>query len=172
MRYGSAIWFLLSSFGYIRKNVEPFLSLVSRVKAFALPLLAETSNDQSPTPMWLYRSPSWLRTQKCPKPMRAVYNTPHEASSLLCFWQEVESLRSSNTSKPKRQITPVVCMPSACPPQMGFRHKDNAKLRNLIDITKFFARKVYDKSIFSLKRCFRCNKSGICFVLRLIFVRI
>ena len=158
MRYGSAIWFLLSLLGYIRENVEPFLSLVSRVKAFALPLLAETSNDQSPTPMWLYRSPSWLRTQKCPKPMRAVYNTPHEASSLLCFWQEVESLRSSNTSKPKRQITPVVCMPSASPPQRVLRREDNAKLRNLIDITKFFVRKVYDESTFSSQICFRCIK--------------
>ena len=138
MRYGSAIWFLLSSFGYIRKNVEPFLSLVSRVKAFALPLLAETSNDQSPTPMWIYRSPSWLRTQKCPKPMRAVYNTPHEASSLLCFWQEVESLRSSNTSKPKRQITPVVCMSSCLPTtKWCYSVKTIAKVRKLIGITKF-----------------------------------
>ena len=47
MRYGSAIWFLLSSLSYIRENVEPFLSLVSRVKTFALPLLAETSNDDT-----------------------------------------------------------------------------------------------------------------------------
>ena len=41
--------------------------------------------------------------------------------------------------------------------------QQNAKLRKLIDITKFFARKVYDKSIFSLKKVihvFRVNQAS------------
>ena len=65
------------------------------------------------------------------KPMRAVYNTPHEAFPLLCLWRTVESLRSSNKSKPKRTVTPYmyiyVCPSSA---HRGFRYgyrryKDN-----------------------------------------------
>ena len=36
---------------YIHKNVEPILSLVPLVKAFALPCSSETSNAESPTPV-------------------------------------------------------------------------------------------------------------------------
>ena len=53
-----------------------------------------------------------------PKPMRAVYNTPHEAFPLLCLWRTVESLRSSNKSKPKRTVTPYMYM-SAQPLPIG-----------------------------------------------------
>ena len=36
---------------YIHENVEPILSLVPLVKAFALPCSSETSNAESPTPV-------------------------------------------------------------------------------------------------------------------------
>ena len=38
-----------------RENVEPVLSLVPLVKAFALPCSSETSNAESPTPVYVYR---------------------------------------------------------------------------------------------------------------------
>ena len=36
---------------YIHESVEPVLSLVPLVKAFALPCSSETSNAESPTPV-------------------------------------------------------------------------------------------------------------------------
>ena len=53
------------------------------------------------------------------KPMRAVYNTPHETFPLLCFWQSVWSCEVLMASKPKRTVTPyTVCM-SAQPLPIG-----------------------------------------------------
>ena len=58
-----------------------------------------------------------------PKPMRAVYNTPHEAFPLLCSWPAVESLRSSYTVKTKAYSYALLCI-YVCPTSAhrGFRN--------------------------------------------------
>ena len=47
---------------HIQKNVEPALSLASRVKAFALPDQSETSNAESPTMMYITNMPEHFPT--------------------------------------------------------------------------------------------------------------
>ena len=40
---------------YIHKNVEPVLSLVPRSKGSGIAQVVETSNAESPTPVYVYR---------------------------------------------------------------------------------------------------------------------
>ena len=49
---------------YIHKNVEPILSLVPRSKGSGIAQVVETSNAESPTPVYVYRKHSWQRTTK------------------------------------------------------------------------------------------------------------
>ena len=45
---------------YTHKNVEPVLSLVPRQKGSRIARQIETSNAESPTPVYIYRQLSWL----------------------------------------------------------------------------------------------------------------
>ena len=49
---------------YIHKSVEPILSLVPRSKGSGIAQVVETSNAESPTPVYVYRKHSWQRTTK------------------------------------------------------------------------------------------------------------
>ena len=49
---------------YIHENVEPILSLVPRSKGSGIAQVVETSNAESPTPVYVYRKHSWQRTTK------------------------------------------------------------------------------------------------------------
>ena len=49
---------------YIHENVEPVLSLVPRSKGSGIAQVVETSNAESPTPVYIYRKHSWQRTTK------------------------------------------------------------------------------------------------------------
>ena len=44
---------ILSRTGVYMKNVEPVCRSFHAIKAFALPCLSETSNAESPTPMYI-----------------------------------------------------------------------------------------------------------------------
>ena len=54
--------------------------------------------------------PPYQRTMIRPKPMRAVYNTPCEASPLLCFLTDSWSCEVHRPSKPKRQLRLYLCI--------------------------------------------------------------
>ena len=102
------------------------------IKAFALPWLSKRATPKAPRQCKYIESTIDNERQKRSKPMRAVYNTPHETFPLLCFWQSVWSCEVLMASKPKRTVTPyTVCM-YVCPTSAhrGFRYgyrryKDN-----------------------------------------------
>lgn len=54
--------------------------------------------------------PPYQQTMIRPKPMRAVYNTPCEASPLLCFLTDSWSCEVHRPSKPKRQLRLYLCI--------------------------------------------------------------
>ena len=49
---------------YIHENVEPVLSLVPRSKGSGIAQVVETSNAESPTPVYVYRKHYWQQTTK------------------------------------------------------------------------------------------------------------
>ena len=88
---------------YIHENVEPILSLVLRSKCSGIAQVVETSNAESPTPVYVYRKHSWQLCSNC---------------------------QIITASKPKRTVTPYmyICLPNLCP--LGLlvlvrRYKDN-----------------------------------------------
>ena len=70
---------------YIRKSVESILSLVPRHKGLHIALIVETSTLKAPRQCKYIASTIDNERQYRSKPMRAVYNTPHETFPLLCF---------------------------------------------------------------------------------------
>lgn len=69
-----------------KRNVEPVLMLVPRVKAFALPCLSETSNAESPTYVYIYCPAPSSPDRALPRERRGMdIIHSHEASPLLCF---------------------------------------------------------------------------------------
>ena len=108
----------------------------------------ETSNAESPTPVYLYKKLSWQKPMKRLKPMRAVYNTPHEAFPLLCSWQLLFELPDSYTVKTKAYsyaLYVYVCPTSA---HRGFRYgyihyKNNEFIRNISRMPLFYIQKSY-----------------------------
>ena len=74
--------------------------------------------------------------QNRPKPMKVVYNTPHEAFPLLCSWLAVESLRSSYTVKTKAYSYALYVYMSAQPLPIGASGMgiDVTKIMNLYEI--------------------------------------
>ena len=68
------------------------------------------------------------------EPIMAVRYIPHRASLVALFLINRWKLRSSNTPKPKRTVTPFLV--NVCPPPLpaGFRHRcANAKVRIISD---------------------------------------
>lgn len=92
---------------YTIRNVEPVLSLVPLVKAFALPGLSKRATPKAPRLCTYIDSTIDNERQNRSKPMRAVYNTPHEAFPLLCSWQLCSNCQILTASKPKRTVTPL-----------------------------------------------------------------
>ena len=88
--------------------MEPVLSLVPRVKAFALPRMSKRATLKAPR-RCVYNSSS-LPTSICSKPKRAVYNTPCRASPLLCSWQLNWNLRDSRIVKTKAFSYALICI--------------------------------------------------------------
>ena len=70
---------------YIHESVEPVLSPVPLVKAFALPCSSKRATPKAPRQCKNIESTLDNKQYNRPKPMRAVYNTPHEAFPLLCL---------------------------------------------------------------------------------------
>ena len=90
---------------YIQKDVEPVLSLVPRVKAFALPRLSKRATSKAPR-WWVYTiSPLWpsITTTNWETYINIPWDVPVALFLTICL-----SLRSSNTSKPKRTVTPFM----------------------------------------------------------------
>ena len=73
--------------------MEPACCSFHVVKALALPCLSKRAMPKAPRRCKYIIHPPYQRTQIRPKPKRAVYNTPHRASPLLCSWQTVELAR-------------------------------------------------------------------------------
>lgn len=65
--------------------MEPILSLVPRVEALASPNLSKRATPKAPRLCTYIESTLDNERQNHPKPMRAVYNTPHEAFCIALF---------------------------------------------------------------------------------------
>ena len=73
-------------FAYVYiKSVEPVLSLVPRYKGSRIARQVETSNDKAPRECKNIECTLDNERQNRSKPMRAVYNTPHEAFFVALF---------------------------------------------------------------------------------------
>ena len=68
-----------------KKDVESVLSLVPRIEALALPDKSKRATPKAPRQCKYIESSNDNERQNRPKPIRAVYNTPHETFPLLCF---------------------------------------------------------------------------------------
>ena len=58
----------------------------------------------------VYIIPPPYQRAYCPKPKRAVYNTPCRASPLLCSWQLYWNLRDSRIVKTKAYSYALICI--------------------------------------------------------------
>lgn len=73
-------------FAYVYiKSVEPVLSLVPRYKALALPDKSKRATPKAPRECKNIECTHDNERQNRSKPMRAVYNTPHEAFFVALF---------------------------------------------------------------------------------------
>ena len=78
------------------------MRLVPRVKAYALPLSVETSNAESPTPMY-DNLPTLTQGIDMPSDNAGALKTPFRGVPVALLLTDSLNLRSSNTSKPKRK---------------------------------------------------------------------
>ena len=111
-------------------------------------LSVETSNAESPTMIYIANTPEKLPlTYSYTKGSRGNVYTHHRASPLLCFWQIIVKLQSSNTSKPKRTVTPFyVYVPIPYFTHSGFQQGyDNTNVEKFYKSTK----KEHKKRVFS-----------------------
>ena len=67
------------------KSAEPVLSLVPRYKGSRIARQVETSNAKAPRQCKYIESTLDNEQWNRPKPMRTVYNTPHEAFFVALF---------------------------------------------------------------------------------------
>ena len=100
------------------------------VNALASPKLSKRATLKAPRLCTYIESTLENERQNHSKPIRAVYNTPHEAFPLLCSWQLCSNCQIITASKPKRTVTPYmyICLPNLCPlglPVWVRRYKDN-----------------------------------------------
>ena len=99
------------------KNVEPVLSLVPRFEGLRIALSVETSNAESPTYVYIYRTNHlFLGTILPRRNGRNGYNTPMRRPRCFVFDRQMK-LRSSRIVKTKAQDTPLLlCM---CPARLS-----------------------------------------------------
>ena len=97
---------------YIRKSVEPILSLVPRVEALASPNLSKRATPKAPRQCKYIISPSIPTNVKYIRRQRGRYTIhPIERSRCFVFDKLCRELPDSYTSKPKRTKTPfTICM--------------------------------------------------------------
>ena len=108
---------------YIHENVEPVLSLVPRSKGSGIAQVVETSNAESPTPVYVYRKHSWQRTTKSSEANKGCiqytsWGVP-VALFLTTFARTARFLLRQNQSVQLRLICIYVCPTSA---HRGFRY--------------------------------------------------
>ena len=116
---------------YIHENVEPILSLVPRSKGSGIAQVVETSNAESPTPVYVYRKHSWQWAIESSKANEGCiqytsWGVP-VALFLTTFARTARFLPRQNQSVQLRLICIYVCPTSA---HRGFRYgyrryKDN-----------------------------------------------
>ena len=115
--------------------MEPILSLVPRVEALASPNLSKRATPKAPRLCTYIESTLDNERQNHPKPMRAVYNTPHEAFCIALFLTNCvvncQIPTRQNQSVQKRLLS--LCM-SAQPLPIGTfgMGKDYAKITLLL----------------------------------------
>ena len=89
------------------------------VKALASPKLSKRATPKAPRLCTYIESTLDNKRQNRPKPIRAVYNTPHEAFPLLCSWQLLLELPDSYTVKTKAYSYALYVYMSAQPLPIG-----------------------------------------------------
>ena len=111
------IYRYLQNIYWFKRGASPLP--VPRVKAFALPWLSKRATLKAPRLCTYIESTLDNERQNRPKPIRAVYNTPHEAFPLLCSWQLLLELPDSYTVKTKAYSYALYVYMSAQPLPIG-----------------------------------------------------
>ena len=89
------------------------------VNALASPKLSKRATPKAPRLCTYIESTLDNKRQNRPKPMRVVYNKPHEAFPLLCSWQLLLELPDSYTVKTKAYSYALYVYMSAQPLPIG-----------------------------------------------------
>ena len=100
------------------KSVEPILSLVPRVEALASPNLSKRATPKAPRLCTYIESTLDNERQNHPKPMRAVYNTPHEAFCIALFLTNCVvncQIPTRQNQSVQKRLLPYVCLSNLCP---------------------------------------------------------
>ena len=99
-----AIWYITK-----KRGASPLL--VPRSIGLRIAPSVETSNAESPTPMYVYNTPyRTIRQTADDDILVRRYITPLGAFPLLCSWQMVWSCEVHRPSKPKRQLRLYLCI--------------------------------------------------------------
>ena len=108
-----------------KKAWSPALSLASRLEAFALPIVVETSNAEAPR-RYVYIWPSQRHTlhtgdnrihQWLYGKVRHVYITyPRRTFTLLCFWQTIWNFPRISNRQNQSVVNAFIYVLSHCPP--------------------------------------------------------
>lgn len=87
------------------------------VKALASPKLSKRATPKAPRLCTYIESTLNNERQNRPKPIRAVYNTPHEAFPCFVLDNFCSNCQILTLSKPKRTVTPYmyICLPKPLP---------------------------------------------------------
>ena len=132
--------------------MKPILSPVSRYKGSRIARQVETSNAESPTPVYIYNLIFWQRMIKSFEVSEiCIWYTSWDV--LCCFVLDLSlNLRDSYSVKTKaykNALLTYVCLPNLCP--LGFRYGNRqCKCTIISRNTRFFIK----KCSFSIKKYF------------------
>ena len=145
---------------YIHKNVEPILSLVPRSKGSGIAQVVETSNAESPTPVYVYRKHSWQRTTKSLEANEGCiqytsWGVP-VALFLTTFARTARFLHCQNQSVQKRLNTKCSLPPLST--QWGFRWENRrCKYSKIYRNHQTFIEKSEEKDCFFDIKSYLCT---------------
>ena len=129
---------------YIHENVEPVLSLVPRSKGSGIAQVVETSNAESPTPVYVYRKHSWQRTTKSLEANEGCIQYTSWGVPVALFLTTLLELPDSYTVKTKAYSYALYVYMSAQPLPIGASGMgiDVTKVTFLSHILSFFIDKM------------------------------
>ena len=100
------------------KTWSQFCHSFHAVKALASPKLSKRATPKAPRLCTYIESTLDNERQNHPKPMRAVYNTPHEAFCIALFLTNCVvncQIPTRQNQSVQKRLLPYVCLSNLCP---------------------------------------------------------